>query len=140
MIVNHERIGWKLLVSKASDRAQMTSDGQMRTFGGGQYAKFLEHDVSAEVSECLVSSSKAITVLGNERERVAADLRDEQMRVYKTLRSSVVDAGDKLLHNASLTDELDLAMGFAHITDDMGYVRPILTDGSVDVIDCVCES
>lgn len=62
------------------------------------------------------------------------------MRVYKTLRSSVVDAGDKLLHNASLTDELDLAMGFAHITDDMGYVRPILTDGSVDVIDCVCES
>ena len=50
MIVNHERIGWKLLVSKASDRAQMTSDGQMRTFGGGQYAKFLEHDVSTVVS------------------------------------------------------------------------------------------
>jgi hypothetical protein len=49
MIVNHERIGWKLLVSKASDRAQMTRDGEMRIFGGGQYAKFLEYDVRRRV-------------------------------------------------------------------------------------------
>jgi DNA mismatch repair ATPase MutS len=70
-----------------------------------------------------------VTVLGNERERIAGELRDEQARVYKTLRSSVVDAGEKLLHNAGMADELDLAMGFAHIADDMGYVRPTLTSG-----------
>ena len=41
----------------------------------------------------------------------------------------LVQAGDKIHQNASLVDELDLAMGFAQMASEMGYVRPILTEG-----------
>lgn len=70
------------------------------------------------------------TRLGHRIERAIFSIRDEERRVFATLRELVIQNLVKLRRNASVMDELDVASAFAILAKEQSWVRPILNSGT----------
>jgi DNA mismatch repair ATPase MutS len=70
------------------------------------------------------------TSLGNKIEKVKELVRNEEQRVFDTLRKQVVKNIVKLRKNAAVLDELDVACGFAILALEKNWVRPLLNNGT----------
>lgn len=67
------------------------------------------------------------TALGESLDKLRADIRREEQRVFNSLRSRVVKCLVKLRRNARVLDELDIATSFARLAAEQGLVRPVMT-------------
>ncbi|EXJ57960.1 hypothetical protein A1O7_05383 [Cladophialophora yegresii CBS 114405] len=86
----------------------------------------------------MVSSSKSTrsfyltdwTRLGRQIDQAITNIRDEEKRIFASLRELVIKNLVKLRHNAAVVDELDVASGFATLAREQAWVRPILNSGA----------
>lgn len=84
-----------------------------------------------------ISSSKSTksyslpdwTHLGSKLEEAASRIRSEEQRLCGHLRAEVVLNLAKMRRNAGVLDELDVACSFASLTEEKGFVRPLLNHG-----------
>ncbi|KAL1393912.1 muts domain V-domain-containing protein [Phyllosticta capitalensis] len=85
-----------------------------------------------------ISSSKSTksyslpewTHLGSKLEEAASRIRSEEQRLCGHLRAEVVLNLAKMRRNAGVLDELDVACSFASLTEEKGFVRPLLNHGT----------
>jgi DNA mismatch repair ATPase MutS len=70
------------------------------------------------------------TSLGERLDRVRFQIRQEEQRVFASLREAVVLCLVKLRRNAAVLDELDITTSFARLAVEQDLVRPIMTDTS----------
>jgi DNA mismatch repair ATPase MutS len=68
------------------------------------------------------------TQLGERLDRVRFHIRQEEQRVFASLREAVVLCLVKLRRNAAVLDELDITTSFARLAVEQDLVRPIMTD------------
>jgi DNA mismatch repair ATPase MutS len=68
------------------------------------------------------------TSLGERLDRVRFQIRQEEQRVFASLRAAVVLCLVKLRRNAAVLDELDITTSFARLAVEQDLVRPIMTD------------
>ncbi|KAK7527845.1 MutS2 protein [Phyllosticta citriasiana] len=66
------------------------------------------------------------TSLGSKIEEVKYRIRFEEQKVCRDLRAEVVLNLVRMRRNAAVLDELDVACSFATLTEEKGYVRPLL--------------
>lgn len=66
--------------------------------------------------------------LGERLDRVRFQIRQEEQRVFASLREAVVLCLVKLRRNAAVLDELDITTSFARLAIEQDLVRPIMTD------------
>ncbi|OCT50906.1 MutS protein 1 [Cladophialophora carrionii] len=86
----------------------------------------------------MVSSSKSTrsfyltdwTRLGRQIDQAITNIRDEEKRIFTSLRQLVIENLVKLRHNAAVMDELDVASGFATLAREQEWIRPILNSGT----------
>jgi DNA mismatch repair ATPase MutS len=86
----------------------------------------------------MVSSSKSTrsfylsdwTRLGRQIDQAISNIRDEEKRIFASLRELVIKNLVKLRHNAAVMDELDVASGFATLAREQAWVRPILNSST----------
>jgi len=86
----------------------------------------------------MVSSSKSTrsfylsdwTRLGSQVDRAVSSIRDEEKRIFATLRELVIKNLVRLRRNAAVMDELDVACGFATLAREQSWVRPVLNAGT----------
>ncbi|OAP59774.1 hypothetical protein AYL99_04776 [Fonsecaea erecta] len=86
----------------------------------------------------MVSSSKSTrsfylsdwTRLGRRIDQAVFNIRDEEKRIFTTLRELVIKNLVTLRRNAAVIDELDVASGFALLAKEQSWVRPILNNGT----------
>ncbi|EIW73297.1 hypothetical protein TREMEDRAFT_70943 [Tremella mesenterica DSM 1558] len=75
------------------------------------------------------------SALGAKTELAQEKLAKAQIKAADELRNMIINNAETIRHNASLIDELDLAMGFAQTAVDLDYVRPTLnTSTSMEII------
>ena len=67
------------------------------------------------------------TQLGGQMGNARLRIQEEENRVFADLRKQVIKNLVKLRRNAAVMDELDVACSFAKVTEEQGWVRPILT-------------
>jgi len=72
------------------------------------------------------------TALGERLDRARFLIRQEEQRVFASLREAVVLLLVKLRRNASVLDELDITTSFARLAVEQDLVRPVMTDNSRD--------
>lgn len=72
------------------------------------------------------------TSLGERLDRVRFQIRQEEQRVFASLREAVVMCLVRLRRNAAVLDELDITTSFARLADEQDLVRPIMTDDSAN--------
>ncbi len=86
----------------------------------------------------MVSSSKSTrsfylsdwTRLGRQIDQAISSIREEEKRIFATLRELVIKNLVTLRRNAAVMDELDVASGFATLARELSWVRPILNTGT----------
>ena len=86
----------------------------------------------------MVSSSKSTrsfyltdwTRLGRRVDQAISKIRDEERRIFSSLRDLVIKNLVTLRRNAAIMDELDVAIGFAILAREQSWVRPILNTGT----------
>ncbi|KAJ4516493.1 MutS protein 1 [Exophiala dermatitidis] len=86
----------------------------------------------------MVSSSKSTrsfylndwTRLGRKIDQAILNIREEEKRIFASLRELVIQNLVKLRRNASIMDELDVASAFATLAKEQSWVRPILNNGT----------
>lgn len=86
----------------------------------------------------MVSSSKSTrsfyltdwTRLGRRIDQAIANIRDEEKRMFATLRAGVIYNLVKLRRNAAVMDELDVASAFATLAKEQSWTRPILNNST----------
>ncbi|KAK6364879.1 MutS protein 1 [Exophiala oligosperma] len=86
----------------------------------------------------MVSSSKSTrsfyltdwTRLGRRIDQAIANIRDEEKRMFATLRAGVIHNLIKLRRNAAVMDELDVASAFATLAKEQSWTRPILNNST----------
>ncbi|KIW33073.1 uncharacterized protein PV07_04568 [Cladophialophora immunda] len=86
----------------------------------------------------MVSSSKSTrsfylsdwTRLGRRIDQAVLNIRDEEKRIFATLRELVIKNLVTLRRNAAVMDELDVASGFSLLAREQSWVRPILNNGT----------
>jgi DNA mismatch repair ATPase MutS len=86
----------------------------------------------------MVSSSKSTrsfylndwTRLGRRIDQAVMSIREEEKRIFASLREMVIHNLVKLRRNASIMDELDVASAFATLAKEQTWVRPIVNAGS----------
>lgn len=86
----------------------------------------------------MVSSSKSTrsfylsdwTRLGRRIDQAILNIRDEEKRIFASLREGVIHNLVKLRRNAAVMDELDVASAFAALAREQSWVRPILNNGT----------
>ncbi|KIW86893.1 uncharacterized protein Z519_12515 [Cladophialophora bantiana CBS 173.52] len=86
----------------------------------------------------MVSSSKSTrsfylsdwTRLGRRIDQAVLHIRDEERRIFTTLREFVIKNLVTLRRNAAVMDELDVASAFAVLATEQSWVRPILNNGT----------
>ncbi|EXJ80673.1 hypothetical protein A1O3_06957 [Capronia epimyces CBS 606.96] len=86
----------------------------------------------------MVSSSKSTrsfylsdwTRLGRRIDQAVLNIRDEEKKIFASLKQLVIRNLVKLRRNASIMDELDVASAFAILAKEQSWVRPILNDGT----------
>ncbi|ODN76055.1 hypothetical protein L202_06000 [Cryptococcus amylolentus CBS 6039] len=71
-----------------------------------------------------------VTALGHKLDLTTENLANAQRRAARDLQNMVVEYADVIQRNASLVDELDLSMGFAESAVQMGWVKPVLDEGT----------
>ncbi|KAK8175217.1 muts domain V-domain-containing protein [Phyllosticta citrichinensis] len=64
--------------------------------------------------------------LGSKIDDARSRIRSEEQRVSRELRAEVVLNLVKMRRNATVLDELDVACSFATLTEEKGFVRPLL--------------
>ncbi|KAB5580326.1 muts domain V-domain-containing protein [Coniochaeta sp. 2T2.1] len=72
------------------------------------------------------------TSLGERLDRTRFQIRQEEQRVFASLREAVVLCLVKLRRNAAVLDELDITTSFARLAVEQDLVRPIMTDSPDD--------
>ncbi|EXJ53557.1 uncharacterized protein A1O5_13229 [Cladophialophora psammophila CBS 110553] len=86
----------------------------------------------------MVSSSKSTrsfylsdwTRLGRRIDQAVLHIRDEERRIFATMREHVIKNLVTLRRNAAVMDELDVASAFALLATEQSWVRPILNNGT----------
>lgn len=86
----------------------------------------------------MVSSSKSTrsfylndwTRLGRQIDQAIVNIRDEEKRLFATLRGLVIKNLITLRRNAAVMDEVDVSTGFATLAREQSWVRPILNTGT----------
>ncbi|OAG39472.1 hypothetical protein AYO21_06300 [Fonsecaea monophora] len=86
----------------------------------------------------MVSSSKSTrsfylgdwTRLGRRIDQAILNIREEEKRIFATLRELVIKNLVTLRRNAAIMDELDVACGFALLAREQSWVRPLLNNGT----------
>ncbi|OAL32110.1 hypothetical protein AYO20_08048 [Fonsecaea nubica] len=86
----------------------------------------------------MVSSSKSTrsfylgdwTRLGRRIDQAILNIREEEKRIFATLRELVIKNLVTLRRNAAVMDELDVACGFALLAREQSWVRPLLNNGT----------
>jgi DNA mismatch repair ATPase MutS len=68
------------------------------------------------------------TSLGERLDATRSKIRQEEQRVFASLREAVVLCLVKLRRNAAVLDELDITTSFARLAAEQDLVRPIMTD------------
>lgn len=68
------------------------------------------------------------TALGGRLDKVRFQIRQEEQRVFNSLREAVVLNLVKLRRNAAVLDELDITTSFARLAIEQNLTRPILVD------------
>ena len=68
--------------------------------------------------------------LGGRVDQTKMQIRAEEQRVFQSLREDVIRNLVKLRRNAAVLDELDVACSSATLTNEQGFVRPILNNGT----------
>ncbi|KAB5563436.1 muts domain V-domain-containing protein [Coniochaeta sp. 2T2.1] len=72
------------------------------------------------------------TALGERLDTTRFQIRQEEQRVFASLREAVVLCLVKLRRNAAVLDELDITTSFARLAVEQDLVRPIMTDAPGD--------
>jgi len=67
------------------------------------------------------------TTLGRKMDSLEFEIRQEEQKIFHTLRELVVGNLVSLRQNASVMDELDVATSFASLAIEEGWTRPIIT-------------
>lgn len=113
------------------------------TPGLGHIAHMKGRDMAASLSSLSsvrpVSSSKSTrslqipewTQLGTRIDEAKYRIRNEETKVFSSLREEVVRNLVLLRQNASVLDELDVACSFATLAHEHHLVRPILNNGTI---------
>ncbi|KIV84320.1 hypothetical protein PV11_00107 [Exophiala sideris] len=86
----------------------------------------------------MVSSSKSTrsfylsdwTRLGRRIDQAILNIRDEEKRIFASLRQGVILNLVKLRRNAAVMDELDVASAFATLAREQSWIRPIVNTGT----------
>ncbi|KAK5559420.1 MutS protein 1 [Exophiala xenobiotica] len=86
----------------------------------------------------MVSSSKSTrsfylndwTRLGRRIDQAIFNIRDEEKRIFASLRQDVIHNLVKLRRNAAVMDELDVASAFATMAKEQSWVRPVINNGT----------
>jgi DNA mismatch repair ATPase MutS len=68
--------------------------------------------------------------LGSRVDQAKVYIRNEEQRIFATLRSEVIRHLVKLRRNAAVLDELDVACSFAVLADEQSWSRPKLNSGT----------
>jgi len=71
------------------------------------------------------------TALGGRLDKVRFQIRQEEQRVFNSLREAVVLNLVKLRRNAAVLDELDITTSFARLAIEQNLTRPTLVDSPV---------
>lgn len=69
------------------------------------------------------------SVLGGKIDQLKIQIRAEEQRIFQELRKEAVFNMVKLRRNSVILDELDIACSFAILSQEQGYVRPVLNTG-----------
>lgn len=69
--------------------------------------------------------------LGNRIDHARMKIRNEEQRIFATLKQRVLETLVRLRSNAAIMDELDVATAFATLAEEQNWTRPVL-DLSVD--------
>jgi DNA mismatch repair ATPase MutS len=83
--------------------------------------------VSESGSTC-VFVHQAWTVLGAQLLEAAAAIASAERAAFEQLRADVDAHAAPIRRTARVIDELDVALGFAELAAEMGWVRPEMTD------------
>lgn len=67
--------------------------------------------------------------LGGQMDQVKLQIRQEEQRIFESLRRNVILNLVKIRRNAAVMDELDVACSFAALAQEQQMVRPILNEG-----------
>lgn len=67
--------------------------------------------------------------LGGRIDQARVHIRNEELRIFSTLRQEVIKNLVQLRRNAAVMDELDVACSFARLAEEQSLVRPILNTG-----------
>jgi DNA mismatch repair ATPase MutS len=67
--------------------------------------------------------------LGGRTDQARVHIRNEELRIFSTLRQEVIKNLIQLRRNAAVMDELDVACSFATLAEEQSLVRPILNTG-----------
>jgi DNA mismatch repair ATPase MutS len=138
------------LQSLLSDRADLTTTLRERlgaasltlkwTPGLGHICHVRGKDIrstAAEASRTLTSSRSTRsfhqpewTALGERLDKVRFRIRQEEQRVFASLREAVVLCLVKLRRNAVVLDELDITTSFARLAVEQDLTRPVMTDST----------
>ncbi|KAK4935914.1 MutS protein 1 [Elasticomyces elasticus] len=86
----------------------------------------------------MVSSSKSTrsfylsdwTRLGRRIDQAILNIRDEEKRIFASLRQGVILNLVKLRRNAAVMDELDVASAFATLAREQSWIRPTVNTGT----------
>ncbi|KAI1619111.1 DNA mismatch repair protein MutS [Exophiala viscosa] len=86
----------------------------------------------------MVSSSKSTrsfylsdwTRLGRRIDQAILNIRDEEKRIFASLRAGVIHNLVKLRRNAAVMDELDVASAFATLAREQSWIRPLVNSGT----------
>ncbi|KAK5082293.1 MutS protein 1 [Lithohypha guttulata] len=97
-------------------------------------AKGLTEEMLTEIGASLIGNLKTIktfyladwTNLGRQIDSVKFDIRQEEQRIFETLRQLVVDNLVPLRQNAAVMHELDLTTSFATLASEENWVRPVI--------------
>lgn len=68
--------------------------------------------------------------LGSKVDQAKAYIRNEEQRIFSSLRSEVIRHLIKMRRNAAVLDELDVACSFAALADEQSWNRPKLNSGT----------
>ena len=74
------------------------------------------------------------TELGSRMEQVKVEIRQEEQRIFESLRREVILNLVKIRRNAIVVDELDVACSFATLAKEQQMVRPILNNNATHKI------
>jgi DNA mismatch repair ATPase MutS len=67
--------------------------------------------------------------LGGRMDQARVHIRNEELRIFSSLRQEVIKNLIQLRRNAAVMDELDVACSFASLAEEQALVRPILNIG-----------